>query len=258
MSRRSFFLLSFLLFSLTAALFAQPGLKSKQMAFPKVKQAFDKKQTLMTRMLEMKGIRMADMQMMLIAYKQDSSLELWARNKQDTRYQLIQYYPFCGSSGILGPKRSNKDKQIPEGFYSVSRLVPDSTYLALQINFPNESDKILAYEPLSACPVFILGGCLSSGNLSVSDERMEELFLMAVEALTNGQQKIPVWIFPATLDEWSLQILREQYHFPALMDLWADMSHMYTFFKVFGYPPTILTDKTGRYLMKDSDREKLP
>lgn len=48
-------------------------------------------------------------------------------------------------SGSIGPKRSEGDNQVPEGFYYINEFNSRSNYhLALGLNYPNASDKVLS------------------------------------------------------------------------------------------------------------------
>ena len=62
-------------------------------------------------------------------FKETSELEVWVKNQQ--AYGLFKTYPICNySSGDLGPKLKEGDRQSPEGFYTVAlnQLNPNSSY----------------------------------------------------------------------------------------------------------------------------------
>src|SRR5689334_559235 len=52
-------------------------------------------------------------------FKEEAELEVW---KQDStgRFQILKTYPICRWSGDLGPKLQERDRQTPEGLYSVT------------------------------------------------------------------------------------------------------------------------------------------
>ncbi|MCT4622304.1 MAG: L,D-transpeptidase family protein, partial [Schleiferiaceae bacterium] len=100
------------------------------------------------------------------------------------------------ASGDIGPKRKQGDYQVPEGFYSIDRFNPQSTYhLSLGLNYPNQSDKILSSKTSPGGNIFIHGSCVSAGCLAITDEWIEELYVYCVEAQNNGGT-IQVTIFP--------------------------------------------------------------
>jgi hypothetical protein len=47
------------------------------------------------------------------------------------------------------------------------------------------------------------------GCIPITDDKIKELYIYAVEAKNNGQVNIPVHIFPAKLTDEGLKILRE-------------------------------------------------
>ena len=50
--------------------------------------------------------------------------------KSDGQYALLKTYPMCRWSGQLGPKTREGDRQVPEGFYTITPG-PDEPELAL-------------------------------------------------------------------------------------------------------------------------------
>ncbi len=112
------------------------------------------------------------MDILLRAYKQESELELWAKNKKDKQYTLLKTYKICASSGTLGPKRKQGDIQVPEGFYVIDRFNPVSNfYLSLGVSYPNASDKILGVKGALGGDIFIHGNCVTIGCLPISDDK---------------------------------------------------------------------------------------
>jgi murein L,D-transpeptidase YafK len=79
---------------------------------------------------------------MLLAYKEEQELELYAKNKAEVTFKKIARYSICQKSGQLGPKRKQGEDQVPEGFYHIDRFNPASFYhLSLGINYPNAADQ---------------------------------------------------------------------------------------------------------------------
>src|SRR4051794_34364919 len=76
---------------------------------------------------------------LLRAYKKESEIELWKQAK-DGRYVHVKTYPVCRWSGQLGPKKREGDRQVPEGFYTVTpaQMNPNSAYwLSFNVGYPN-------------------------------------------------------------------------------------------------------------------------
>jgi murein L,D-transpeptidase YafK len=57
----------------------------------------------------------------LRAYKQESELEIWKQNAAG-QYVHLKTYPMCRWSGQLGPKVREGDRQVPEGFYTITEF----------------------------------------------------------------------------------------------------------------------------------------
>lgn len=139
--------------------------------------------------------------LLLRAYKWEEELEVYLKERDSSSYKLFKSYEFCTNSGTLGPKRKEGDKQIPEGFYYIDRFNPKSQFhLSLGLNYPNQSDKIKGDPKTPGSDIFIHGGCQSIGCIAITDEKIEELFVLAEQMKLAGQSKIPVYIFPFRYD----------------------------------------------------------
>ncbi|MDI1477558.1 L,D-transpeptidase family protein [Polyangium sp. y55x31] len=135
-------------------------------------------------------------QMFLRAFKKERVLELWAASRADEPLSLIAIYGVCYASGELGPKRVEGDGQVPEGLYKIKESLPGTPfYLALHVDYPNRSDRILGDRRQPGGEILIHGSCASVGCLAMSDDRMAEIYLAASEYKWTGAS-LPVHIFP--------------------------------------------------------------
>jgi murein L,D-transpeptidase YafK len=80
----------------------------------------------------------------IIGIKKNRLLEVWVMrdnvNGGASSVKLAEY-EFTNYSGIQGPKLMRGDRQIPEGFYGIEYLNPNSKfYLSLKLTFPNAFD----------------------------------------------------------------------------------------------------------------------
>src|SRR5690606_40100008 len=140
-------------------------------------------------------------------------IEVWVKGHNTTTYQLLCRYDCCTTSGTLGPKRREGDLQIPEGVYHINHFNPQSNFhLSLGINYPNASDKILSDPSKPGGAIYIHGNCVTIGCIPITDDKIKELYIMAVEAKNSGQQKIPVYIFPSRLDPAGMAALKREYN----------------------------------------------
>jgi hypothetical protein len=118
----------------------------------------------------------------LVAYKHEARLVLYATGP-GIDPTLIATYPILGTSGHLGPKLREGDRQIPEGFYRLQALNPNSSYhVSIRINYPNAFDLAQASRDDRATPgtdIFIHGSDRSIGCLALGDPAAEELFVLA-------------------------------------------------------------------------------
>lgn len=134
----------------------------------------------------------------LIAFKQERVMELWAGSDSGT-LKFIKSYPVMAASGLPGPKLREGDRQVPEGFYEMEWLNPNSRFhLSMKVNYPNTQDIARAREEnrdLSNLggDIMIHGGASSIGCLAMGDPASEELFILAARI---GAKNVRVIISP--------------------------------------------------------------
>lgn len=145
------------------------------------------------------GVPFPPAELLFRAFKRDRELEVWASASRGAPMAHVATYQVCAASGDLGPKRREGDRQVPEGFYKVHYLWPNSAYhLEIKIGYPNDLDRALSQQ-IHADPggeIMIHGNCASIGCLAMTDERVEELWTMA-SAFQVGERRVHVHIFPA-------------------------------------------------------------
>ena len=150
-----------------------------------------------------KEIPIDDFQLLLIAYKKERLLRVFAKSLQSDSWTEIVKYDFCTFSGTLGPKVKEGDKQIPEGFYKVNKFNPKSNFhLSLGLNYPTKRDLKIADKESPGSDIFIHGGCRSVGCLAITDEKIEELYTLAKFA----KGEIDVIILPFEMNDEAVAI----------------------------------------------------
>lgn len=210
-----------------------PGFKDDQLRFDRVKSAYEEKAEVVKELLSSKGIS-TNYKLFIRAFKKERELEVWVTGS-DT-YQLLTTYDFCTSSGKLGPKRKEGDLQIPEGVYHINHFNPFSTFhLSLGINYPNASDRILSDKKHPGSAIYIHGDCVSIGCIPITDDKIKELYILAVESKNNGHTEIPVHIFPEREIETSTPF-------------WQNLKTVYDDFEQTKKLRSISVDKTGAYI----------
>ncbi|MES9822567.1 MAG: hypothetical protein ABW147_18580, partial [Candidatus Thiodiazotropha sp.] len=75
---------------------------------------------------EQAGVDYPPQRIQLIALKESRRLELWAY--QHDAWRFIHDYAIFAASGGVGPKLREGDKQVPEGFYRITELNPNSHF----------------------------------------------------------------------------------------------------------------------------------
>ncbi|MBT6235058.1 MAG: hypothetical protein HOI49_03065 [Bacteroidetes bacterium] len=209
-----------------------PNFKDQQLDYYTVFQAYRDKAEDAYAKLRAQNINRFNCDIFIRAFKFEEDLEVWAKNKNESKYRLITTYKFCDNVGQLGPKRKEGDMQIPEGFYSLSKFNPSSNYfLSLQVDYPNASDLVFADRQNPGGMIFIHGGCSTVGCIPITDEWIKELYVLCVEAKTRDQENIPIHIFPARLTDTNFTMLRKQFSDTDLHDFWSQLKKGYDLFE---------------------------
>ena len=224
--------------------------KATQQKCERVKTAYSEKWEMLKTELTNKKITKDNFEVFIRVFKQDKMVEVWLKSKEEKEYKLFKTYSICSSSGVLGPKRHQGDDQVPEGFYSVSVFNPYSNYyLSLGVSYPNQSDRIIGKNNLGG-DIMIHGNCVTIGCIPLTDTYIKEVYVLAVEAKNNGQQTIPVHIFPTRLNEKGMKYLTDNYSKNAsLLDFWKNLKTGYDYFETHKQLPKVKVDKVGKYLV---------
>lgn len=234
----------------TCLCYTSNSFKSDQLKFSRVKTAYSEKWSTVKGKLIKAGIDTSRFELFIRAFKREAELEVWARSK-NIPYKLVETYTICSSSGELGPKRRQGDGQVPEGFYQVSVFNPTSSYhLSLGINYPNKSDKIIVGNANPGGDIMIHGNCVTIGCIPLTDAKIKEVYIMAVEARGNGQQNIPVHIFPSRFTEEKFTWLKAKAGDGKMLAFWTNLREGYTFFENNRSLPSISVDGKGKYIFR--------
>lgn len=217
---------------LVAPTFAR-SFKQEQCRYPRVRAAYVEKTDWMVAKLAEKGLKREEIHILIRAFKRERVLELWVRKRGREKYIHLMDYPFCATSGVLGPKRRQGDLQIPEGYYHIDRFNPWSRFhLSLGINYPNALDRLHKTARDPGGDIFIHGSCVTIGCIPLTDDKIKELYLFAVEARSNGQEKIPVHIFPVRMSAENMRgLLAEFFDRPDLIAFWKNLQTGYDRFE---------------------------
>jgi murein L,D-transpeptidase YafK len=207
--------------------------KLLQLKNARVKEAYEEKEEMVKKYFSAKKLNYSGFELLIRAFKKEMKLEAWVKEKGSQKITLLVIYDFCASSGKPGPKRQEGDLQIPEGLYHVSHFNPLSKfYLALGVSYPNSYDQKYIDPVKPGGAIYIHGDCVTTGCIPITDDKIKELYLLAVEARSNGQEKIPIQIFPARLKKGVVdKLIAEQKADKTVIQLWRNLEVVYSDFE---------------------------
>ena len=166
-------------------------------------------------------------------FKEERELEVWLRKSE--RFELFRTYEICNFSGDLGPKLKEGDRQSPEGFYTVdkSAMNPNSSYhLSFNLGFPNLFDQA---NDRSGSFLMVHGDCVSVGCYAMTDQGIEEIYLIVEAAHSSGQDIVPVHAFPFRMNHDRLMLEQNNEWF----EYWQNLKQGYDLFEKDHLPPTV-------------------
>ncbi|HMG81469.1 MAG TPA: L,D-transpeptidase family protein [Ferruginibacter sp.] len=199
-----------------------------------------------------KNLRFPPVEMYVRSFKLDRKLEVWVKDSAKGTYKLFKTYKVCMESGVLGPKRIEGDYQVPEGFYYINEFNPNSNYhLALGLNYPNASDKILSDSLHPGGDIYIHGNRVSTGCIPIDDEPIEEVYVLASIVKANGEDFIPVHVFPVKYDEKKSfdYLARVSLHDQQMQQFSITLKEVFDYFQENKQIPVIMVDKNGHYII---------
>ncbi|HXD93704.1 MAG TPA: L,D-transpeptidase family protein [Bacteroidia bacterium] len=226
----------------------QSAFLKQQLKYPHVAQAYKEKWSAISKNFKEKGIDSNDFNVLIRVFKEEKTVELWLKAKNVAKYIYYTSYSICRSSGVLGPKRTEGDLQVPEGFYKVNFFNAYSDYyLAMQVDYPNQSDKILGRKPFGG-EIMIHGNCVTIGCIPITDDKIKELYLICLYSKGAGHDVI-VHSFPFKLEAKKLEEAKKQYNKP-LTDFWSNLAAGYNYFEEKKQLPQITVEANGAYKIR--------
>jgi murein L,D-transpeptidase YafK len=184
-------------------------------------------------LLNQKGMT-AESPILVRIFKSESELEIW-KAKDDGRFYHFKTYPICDWSGTLGPKVNQGDRQTPEGFYLVSapQMNPKSKYyLAFNLGFPNAYDRS---NGRTGADIMVHGDCKSAGCYAMTDGVVEEIYIVAREALAGGQESFQVQAYPFRMTKANM----EKHKSDKWYSFWQNLKEGYDYFEITHQPPKV-------------------
>nr|WP_294904253.1 L,D-transpeptidase family protein [uncultured Lacibacter sp.] len=213
---------------------------------------FSKVEDSLRKELKEKGFQWPLKYMYVRAFKHEKQLEVWLKNDWAEKFELFKVYKVCATSGTYGPKRKEGDKQIPEGFYYINEFKPNSNYhLALGLNYPNASDAILSDHNKPGGDIYIHGNCVTIGCLPLTDSLIEQVYYLASIVKDQGQDFIPVHIYPLRYDSEKAmqQLVSKTKHKQGVQEFATQIQEAYEFFEDTHQLPAVMISKNGNYVV---------
>jgi murein L,D-transpeptidase YafK len=231
---------------------AQSSFVESQKSSFRLAGVLNNKEDTLQKEFQAKGLQWPAKYVYIRSFKYDAQLEVWVKNEPKDKYRLFKTYKVCMQSGTMGPKRLQGDYQVPEGFYYINEFNPHSNYhLSLRLNYPNVSDRILSDSLRPGNAIYIHGSCVSVGCIPVTDNEIEEIYIISSYAKANGEDFIPVHVFPIRYNQRrSLEYFRmSSKNNPSLQKFALQLKDAFDKFEDTRQVPIILIDRKGDYVI---------
>jgi murein L,D-transpeptidase YafK len=135
--------------------------------------------------------------------KDQKRLEVWVQRRGGD-YARLRGYRICGTSAGAGLRRVGNVPWQPEGFYTLgaNSLRPHPVgYLGIDIGWPNAFDHAQGWRSGTS---LLQAGCAAQPHFGLTDQDLEEVYTLVHGALSNGQNGVPLHIFPFAMGPLSL------------------------------------------------------
>ncbi len=248
-------IIHYLLFTIHSfAQLPQKDFITQQKSIRKVSDIFKAKEDTLKKQFAEKGLIWPAKYMYIRSFKYDSQLEVWLKNDRKEQFKLFKTYKVCALAGTLGPKRIEGDYQVPEGFYYINEFRPNSNYhLALGVNYPNASDRVLSDSLTPGSAIYVHGSCVTVGCIPITNDQIEDLYLIASTVHNAGQEFIPIHVFPVAFKnkksmEYLDKFIKVRPEYEPMME---KLKYAYYYFNQKKVIPVVMIDKVGNYLFAD-------
>ena len=119
------------------------------------------------------------------------------------------------------------------------------------MNYLNASDRILSDSLRPGNGIYIHGSCVSVGCIPVTDEEIEEIYIITSFAKANGEDFIPVHVFPIRYSQKkSLEYFKlSSKNNPSLQKFAMQLKDAFDKFEDTRQVPVVLIDRKGDYVI---------
>ena len=230
--------------------FSAQDFRAYQLSAPRVADAYRTYAGQLQQQFKGKHFNWPPKDILIRSFKAHNRMEIWVKDDGVDTYRLFKEYPICALSGALGPKRWQGDRQVPEGFYFISEFNPRSDfYLSLMVSYPNYADRILGDKNDLGGDIYIHGGCVTIGCMPMTNEGIEEIYTLCLIAKSNGQNNIPVHIFPVRFNTTTINFLDKEYgNSTSNHRFWLNLKAGYDYFEKYHKTLPVMYNKEGQYV----------
>jgi murein L,D-transpeptidase YafK len=230
--------------------FSSNNFQAYQLSAPRVAKAYSDYNARLKAEFHEKHLSYPPEQIVIRAFKAHNELEIWVRNQNTDTFVLFKEYNICALSGVLGPKRWEGDRQVPEGYYFIADFNPKSDfYLSLMLSYPNYSDLLLGNKSNPGGNIYIHGGCVTIGCMPMTNEGIEEIYTLCLAARLNGQINIPVQVFPVRFNKTGLDFLGREYGDDINRQrFWINLKAGYDYFEKTHKILPVMYNQQGKYV----------
>lgn len=222
------------------------GFMDEQLEYSRVKNAHDAKYDLIVSKLTDLDLKVSEFELLLKAYKYEEHMILYVRNKSEDKWKVYDTLEFCTTSGTLGPKVQQGDMQIPEGYYNINHFNPYSNFLlSLGVSYPNKADIRKRPSEDKGGAIYVHGGCVTIGCIPLTDDVIQELYILSVLAKNYGQTNVPIHIFPFHLTEFNLNYANQK--MSEHEAFWSNLYKTESYFDSLKIQKPVLIDAAGDY-----------
>ena len=100
--------------------------------------------------------------------------------------------------------------------------------------------------------IYVHGDCVTIGCVPITNDGIEEVYWLAVEARAAGQTDIPVHIFPARLTATNVHSLEREFRQnPELLLFWDSLRPAFEAFEKNRRVPRVEIDGQGQYRVRE-------
>lgn len=224
---------------------AQGSFLSNQLSFERVRNAYQVKDQKLKAEFQQRGFSYPPQELLFISYKAEGELQIWVM-EPNGEYRIFKSYDVCRKSGDFGPKRIQGDKQVPEGFYNINVFNPVSDFhLSLGISYPNRADRLNSSANDLGGDIYIHGDCVTVGCLPMTDNLIEDIYILSTHARNQGQSNIPIHLYPFKYNKLTEYIFYKEY--PEHITFWENLKSEYNYFKENNRIRKINVDSFGNY-----------